>query len=98
MAMNAYRQNNIVNKTKAKTVEKLSSGYKVNRAADGAADEIHSILNRLEELSVQLANGTNTEEDRSYIDAEALQLIKEMDRIDSTTTFKEQKVFLIREW
>lgn len=129
MAMNAYRQNNIVNKSKGKTVEKLSSGYRINRAADdaaglaisekmrrqirglnqgaantqdgisflqvadGATNEVHDILNRLEELSVKAANGSNTPEDRSYIDAEAQQLIKEMTRIDSTTTFNEKKVF-----
>ena len=103
--------------------EKLSSGYKINRAADdaaglsisekmrsqirglnkassnaqdgvslvqtaeGALNETHSILQRMNELATQAANGTNTTVDRSAIKAELDQLTSEIDRIQSTTQF-----------
>ena len=117
LAMNAQRQFGIVNTKQSKTTEKLSSGYKINRAADdaagltisekmrsqirglnqaadniqegisyvqtadGALNEVHDILHRMNELAVQSANDTNTEQDREAIDSEVQQLKEELDRI-----------------
>lgn len=128
-AINAYRMYSSNTKIQAKSAEKLSSGYRINRAADdaaglsisekmrrqirglnqgvknvedgisllqvadGAADEIDSMLHRLEELSVQAANGTYTDEDRLCIDREAQQLLTEINRIDEVTEFNGKKVF-----
>ena len=105
-ALNANRQLNIVQKIGSKSVEKLSSGYRINRAADdaaglsisekmrkqirgltkakenvedgislcqvadGAMAEMHDMTNRMNELCVQAANGTNSADDRSYIQME----------------------------
>lgn len=129
VAMNAQRQFGIVNAKQRKTMEKLSSGYKINRAADdaaglaisekmrrqirglsqsaenieegigyvqtadGALNEVHEILQRMNELAVKSANGTNTEEDREYIDSEVQQLKQELDRIFTTTSFNERKIW-----
>ncbi len=129
VAMNAQRQFGIVNTKRAKTTEKLSSGYKINRAADdaaglaisekmrrqirglsqsaeniqegigyvqtadGALNEVHDILQRMNELAVKSANGTNTEEDRGYIDQEIQQLKGELDRVFETTTFNERRIW-----
>ena len=129
LAMNAQRQFGINTKSKAKSMEKLSSGYKVNRAADdaaglsisekirrqirgleqgaeniqdgismiqvadGAMGEIFDMLHRLNELSVKAYNGTNTEEDRQYIQEEVDQILSEIGRIGETTTFNEIPVF-----
>lgn len=128
-AMNAQRQYNIVTNKKAKTSEKLSSGYKINRAADdaaglsisekmrrqirgltqgventqdgvslcqvadGALAEVNDMLHRITELSVKSANGTNSEQDRQYIQEEINQILQEIERIGDTTTFNEQKIF-----
>ena len=117
VAMNAQRQFGIVNTKQSKTTEKLSSGYKINRAADdaaglsisekmrrqirglnqgaenieegigyvqtadGALHEIQDILQRMNELAVKSANGTNTDEDREFIDEEVQQLKEELDRM-----------------
>lgn len=125
LAINADRQFNINVKSKAKSTEKLSSGYKINRSADdaaglaisekmrrqirgltqgsrniqdgislvqvadGALNEDHEILQRMNELSIQAANGTNSIEDREYIQAEINQLSQEIDRIAHTTSFNE---------
>ncbi len=133
LAENANRQLNVSTKKNAKTTEKLSSGYKINRAADdaaglsisekmrrqvrglhqtvsnisegtgyvqtaeGALNEVHDMLQRMNELAVKSANGTNTEEDRAYIDREVQQLKAEMDRIFETTTFNEQRIWEPRE-
>ena len=122
-AANTNRQLGITTSAQAKSTEKLSSGYKINRAADdaaglsisekmrsqirglnkasanaqdgvslvqtaeGALNETHSILQRMNELSTQAANGTNTSVDRSAIRAELDQLTSEIDRIQSTTQF-----------
>ena len=122
-AMNANRQLGITTGQQAKSSEKLSSGYKINRAADdaaglsisekmrsqirglnkassnaqdgvslvqtaeGALNETHSILQRMNELATQAANGTNTSVDRSAIRAELDQLTSEINRIQSTTQF-----------
>lgn len=129
LAMNAERQLKANTKKNTKTTEKLSSGYKINRAADdaaglsmsekmrrqirglhqsannisegigyvqtaeGALNEVQDMLHRMNELAVKSANGTNTEQDRQYIDSEVQQLKKEMDRIFETTTFNEQKIW-----
>ena len=122
-AMNANRQLGITTGAQAKSTEKLSSGYRINRAGDdaagltisekmrsqirglnkasnnaqdgvsliqvaeGALNETHSILQRMNELATQAANDTNTSLDRSAIKAEIDQLVSEVDRIRSTTQF-----------
>lgn len=122
-AMNTNRQLGITTSAQAKSTEKLSSGYRVNRAADdaaglsisekmrssirglkkastnaqdgismvqtaeGALNETHSILQRMNELATQAANDSNTTIDRSAIQAEINQLVSEIDRIQSTTQF-----------
>lgn len=122
-AMNTNRQLGITTSAQAKSTEKLSSGYKINRAADdaaglsisekmrsqirgltkasanaqdgismvqtaeGALNETHSILQRMNELATQAANDSNTSIDRCAIKAEIDQLTSEIDRIQSTTQF-----------
>lgn len=122
-AMNANRQLGITTGAQAKSSEKLSSGYKINRAADdaagltisekmrsqirglnkasdnaqdgvsliqvaeGALNESHSILQRMNELATQAANDTNTTSDRTAIQKEIDALTSELDRIASTTQF-----------
>ena len=122
-AMNSNRQLGITTNLQAKSTEKLSSGYKINRAGDdaaglaisekmrsqvrgldkastnaqdgisliqvaeGALNETHSILQRMNELATQAANDTNTSIDRSNIQQEIDQLTSEIDRIRSTTQF-----------
>ena len=124
-AMNANRMLGITTGQQSKSTEKLSSGYKINRAADdaaglsisekmrkqirgldqastnaqdgvscvqtaeGALNEVHSMLQRMNELAVQAANGTMSENDRSYIQAEVDQLLEEIDRVSETTKFNE---------
>ena len=82
IAMNAQRQFGIVNTKQSKTTEKLSSGYKINRAADDALHEVQDILQRMNELAVKSANGTNTDEDREFIDEEVQQLMDVQSYID----------------
>lgn len=127
-AMNANRMFNLTNTSQAKSTEKLSSGYKINRASDdaaglsisekmrrqmrgltqasanaadgiscvqtaeGALNEVHDMLQRMGELAVKGANGTLTSVDRDYIKMEVRQLMSEIDRVQSTTTFNEQKL------
>lgn len=122
-AMNSNRMLGITTGMQAKSAEKLSSGYKINRAADdaagltisekmrsqirglnkasnnaqdgisliqtaeGALNEAHSILQRMNELATQAANDTNTSSDRAAIQAEIDALVSEVDRIASTTQF-----------
>jgi flagellin len=122
-AMNANRQLGITKAGQAKSSEKLSSGYRINRAGDdasglaisekmrsqvrglnkasqnaqdgisaiqtaeGALNETHSILQRMNELATQAANDTNTTTDRTQIATEMNQLESEIDRIQSTTQF-----------
>ena len=124
-AMNANRMLNVTTSTQSKATEKLSSGYKINRAADdaagltisekmrkqikgldrastnaedgvsavqtaeGALTEVHSMLQRMNELAVQASNGTNSESDRSAIQDEISQLTTEIDRVAETTKFNE---------
>ena len=125
-AMNSNRMLGLTTKTQAKSTEKLSSGYKINRAADdaaglaisekmrrqvrgltqasanaqdgisavqtaeGALNEVHDMLQRMNELAVKSANGTNQAEDQNYIQAEVANLITEIDRVAATTTFNEK--------
>jgi flagellin len=124
-AANASRMLSITAGNQAKSTEKLSSGYRINRAADdaaglsisekmrkqirgldqastnaqdgvsavqtaeGALTEVHSMLQRMNELAVQAANGTNSESDRSSIQDEIDQLTTEIDRVAETTKFNE---------
>jgi len=127
-AANASRVLNITAGQQAKSTEKLSSGYRINRAADdaaglsisekmrkqirgldrastnaqdgisaaqtaeGALAEVHSMLQRANELAIQSANGTNSTKDRDYIDKEIDQLKNEIVRIASTTDFNGKKM------
>ena len=127
-AMNSNRMLGITTGQQAKSSEKLSSGYKINRAADdaagltisekmrsqirglgkasnnaqdgvsliqvaeGALNETHSILQRMNELATQAANDTNTTIDRTAINDELTQLKQEITRIASTTEFNDQKL------
>ena len=124
-AMNSNRMLGITTKSQAKSTEKLSSGYKINRAADdaaglsisekmrkqirgltqassnaqdgisavqtaeGALNEVQDMLQRMNELAVKAANGTQAENDRSYIQNEIDQLVTEIDRVSTTTKFNE---------
>ena len=126
--MNSNRMLGLTTSAQAKSTEKLSSGYKINRAADdaaglsisekmrrqvrgltqasanaqdgiscvqtaeGALNEVQDMLQRMNELAVKGENGTLTSTDRSYIQAEVQQLMSEIDRVQSTTTFNEQKL------
>lgn len=127
-AMNANRQLGITTSAQAKSSEKLSSGYKINRAGDdaagltisekmrsqvrglnkasdnaqdgisaiqvaeGALNETHSILQRMNELATQAANDTNTTSDRTAISDELTQLQTEISRIATTTQFNTQNL------
>ena len=124
-AMNSNRMLGVTTSTQAKSTEKLSSGYKINRAADdaaglsisekmrkqirgltqassnaqdgisavqtaeGALNEVQDMLQRMNELAVKAANGTNSMDDRSYIQNEIDQLTTEIDRVAETTKFNE---------
>ncbi len=127
-AMNANRQLGVTVTSQRKVTEKLSSGYKVNRAADdaagltisekmrsqirgltqasnnaqdgvscvqtaeGALTEVHSMLQRMNELAVKAANGTNTTADRKAIQFEVKALICEIDRVKQSTEFNTLKL------
>ncbi|WP_339191120.1 flagellin [Paenibacillus sp. FSL R5-0490] len=67
-------------------------GISLIQTAEGALSETHSILQRVRELSVQSANGTNTEEDRKALQSEVTQLKSEIDRIGDTTEFNTKKL------
>lgn len=128
-AMNADRMFGIVDKDKRKSAEKLSSGYRINRAADdaaglsmsekmrrqirgltqasanaqdgvsmvqtaeGALNEVHDMLQRMNELCVKAGNGTLTYDDRGYIQQEIYQLIDEIDHTGRSTMFNDIKIF-----
>ncbi len=127
-AMNANRMLGSIVSTQSKSTEKLSSGYRINRAADdaaglsisekmrsqirgleqastnaqdgisliqtaeGALNESHAILQRMRELSVQAANGTETDDDREAVQNEISQLQDELTRIAETTEFNTMKL------
>ena len=75
--------------------ENIEEGIGYVQTADGALNEAHEILQRMNELAVKSANGTNTEEDREFIDCEVQQLKEELDRIFETTTFNERRIWEI---
>ena len=127
-ALNAQRNLGISGMKLGKVLEQLSSGYRINRAADdaaglgisekmrsqirgnsqairnaqdgismvqtaeGAMDEIHSMLQRMRELAVQAANDTYDTNARTSIGQEMLQLHSEIDRIAGGTTFNGQNL------
>ncbi len=127
-AMNSNRMLGLTTSSQAKSTEKLSSGYKINRAADdaaglsisekmrrqvrgltqaaanaqdgisvvqtaeGALNEVEDMLQRMNELAVKGENGTLTTTERSSIQAEIKQLMSEVDRVQSTTTFNEMNL------
>ena len=129
--ISALKACNILGKTGNaldKSLERLSSGYRINRAADdaaglaisekmktqiagleqasrnaadgisviqtaeGALDEVEAMLQRMRELSVQAANGVNTDEDRAAIQDEIDQLNEEINRVSTTTEFNTKKL------
>lgn len=127
-AANTNRQLGITTSGLQKSTEKLSSGYKINRAADdaaglsisekmrnqirglnkasdnaqdgislvqtaeGALNEVHSMLQRMSELAVQAANGTNATTDRTALNDEVQQLKTEIQRVGSTTQFNKMNI------
>ena len=127
-AMNSNRMLGLTTNSLAKSTEKLSSGYKINRAADnaaglaisekmrrqvrgltqastnaqdgiscvqtaeGALNEVHDMLQRMNELAIQAANDTNMTVDRQYIQSEIKALYTEISRVATTTTFNEQSL------
>ena len=129
MAFNASRNLGISNTALGKSLEKLSSGYRINRAGDdaaglvisqklraevsglkqatrnaqdgisfaqtaeGALGEVHNMLNRMRDLSVQAANDTNDAAARTAIKAEVDALAAEIGRIGTDTTFSGASVF-----
>lgn len=64
-----------------------NDGIALAQTAEGALDEVHTMLQRIRTLSVQSANGTNTTEDRKSIQGEVSQLCAEINRIACKTTF-----------
>ena len=120
-AMNTQRQLNITTGTQSKVTEQLSSGYKINRAADdaagltisekmrsqirgltqasanaedgvsavqtaeGALAEVHDMLQRMNELAVKSANGTNTSADRIATQKEVNALVSEINRVSQSS-------------
>lgn len=129
LAMNASRQLGIINKNIKKSTETLSSGYRINRAADdaaglsisekmrkqirgltqgianaedgislcqvadGALNEVTDMIQRISELAVKAANGTNSTSDREDIQMEVSALLAEIDRVGDTTKFNEIYMF-----
>ena len=75
--------------------ENIQDGVSLLQVADGALSEIHAMLDRMVELSVKAANGTNSESDRQAIQDEIREITTEIDRIGSTTKFNEERVFFI---
>ena len=128
IALNSHRNLRFNNTQTNKTLEKLSSGYKINRSGDdaaglaisekmraqirglnmasknaqdgisliqtaeGALNEVHSMLQRMSELAVQASNDTNTDEDREALQKEITQIIGEVDKIADTTEFNTMKL------
>ncbi len=124
-ALNANRMLGATTSSQSKSTEKLSSGYRINRAADdaaglsisekmrkqirgltqastnaqdgiscvqtaeGALTEVHSMLQRMNELAVQASNGTMSEDDRQNVQDEIDQLTSEIDRVSEATKFNE---------
>lgn len=129
VGMNSNRMLGITQKAQAKSSEKLSSGYRINRAADdaaglsisekmrsqirgltqasrnaqdgisliqtaeGALNEVHSMLQRMNELATQAANDTNASVDRTAIESEITALVTEINRVGTDTEFNNMKLF-----
>ena len=72
--------------------QNANDGVSVVNTADGAMSEMHDILQRMNELAIQSANGTNADSDREQIQLEIDQLIEELDRIAETTQFNAQNL------
>lgn len=72
--------------------QNANDGVSVVNTADGAMSEVHDILQRMNELAIQSANGTNADSDREQIQLEIDQLIQEVDRIAETTQFNAQNL------
>ena len=75
-----------------KAVANTQDGISLIQTAEGALQETHSVLQRMRELSVQAANDTLTQQDRSYIQVEIDQLNEEITRIGNTTQFNKKKL------
>ena len=73
--------------------DNIQEGIGYVQTAEGALNEVHDMLQRMNELAVKSANGTNTQQDREYIDAEVQQLKEELDRIFDTTSFNERLIW-----
>ena len=69
-----------------------NDGIALAQTAEGALDEVHTMLQRIRTLSVQAANGTNTTTDRNSIQGEVSQLCSEINRIACKTTFGKQEI------
>lgn len=69
-----------------------NDGIALAQTAEGALDEVHTMLQRIRTLSVQAANGTNTTADRTSIQGEVSQLCSEINRIACKTTFGKQEI------
>lgn len=131
-SINASRNQKIIKGKLDKSLERLSSGYKINRAGDdaaglaiselmrsqirgldqamrnvndgismtntgeGALTEVHSMLQRMQTLAIQAANGTYSTTARANIDAERIQLLEEIDRVSQNTDFDDIPLFA--EW
>ena len=75
-----------------RAVSNANDGISLIQTAEGALDESTNILQRMRELSIQSANGIYADGDRATLDAELQQLVSELDRISSTTSFNGQKL------
>ena len=73
--------------------DNIQEGIGYVQTAEGALNEVHDMLQRMNELAVKSANGTNTQQDREYIDSEVQQLKEELDRVFDTTTFNEIEIW-----
>ena len=73
--------------------QNVQDGISLVQTADGALSEVHDMLQRMNELCVKSANGTNTSDDRGAIQTEIGDILDEIDRIGQTTTFNDQKLF-----
>lgn len=76
-----------------KASNNIEDGISLLQVADGALNEVHGILQRTRELSVQAANDTNTAQDREAIQKEVDKLLLEIDRIGNDTEFNTRKIF-----
>lgn len=74
--------------------QNIQDGISLVQTADGAMSEMHSVLQRVRELSIQAYNDTNTEEDRDAIQAEIDESLQELERIATTTTFNTKELLM----